>query len=100
MGPRSPAQPLRNITDHTPRRIAAGQNTSYILAHPNDKYSDLPRHPAEIDVPDFCFVCEKDNGDDDPLLECEKVRALGDRRYVLVELMSPRSVITLSISNV
>lgn len=81
------------------RRIAAGQNTSYILAHPNDKYSDLPRHPAEIDVPDFCFVCETDNGDEDPLLECEKVRLSSDKHYVL-ELMSPLSVTTRSISNV
>ncbi len=90
---------MRNITDHTRRRIAAGQNTSYILAHPNDKYSDLPRHPAEIDVPDFCFVCEKDNGDDDPLLECEKVRLSSDRHCVDLELTSPFSVITRSTSN-
>ncbi|OJT07597.1 Protein RCC2 -like protein [Trametes pubescens] len=72
--PKSSTKPLQHkpLTGIDVLQIAAGQNTSYILAHPNDKYSDLPRHPAEIDVPDFCFVCEKDNGDDDPLLECEK----------------------------
>ncbi|EIW58162.1 RCC1/BLIP-II [Trametes versicolor FP-101664 SS1] len=72
--PKSSTKPLQHkpLTGIDVLQIAAGQNTSYILAHPNDKYSDLPRHPAEIDVPDFCFVCETDNGDDDPLLECEK----------------------------
>lgn len=54
-------------------RIAAGQNTTYILAHPNEQFSDLPRHPLNIEAPDFCVVCNEDHGDDDAPLECDKV---------------------------
>jgi hypothetical protein len=53
--------------------VAAGQHTTLFLAKPNAKLSDLPRHPAEVDAPDLCIVCAKDNGDDDPALECDKV---------------------------
>ena len=53
--------------------IAAGQNTTFFLARPNDKYSDLPRHPADLDTPQECIVCSQDNGDDDSPLECDKV---------------------------
>jgi len=52
--------------------VAAGQHTTLFLAKPNAKLSDLPRHP-EVDAPDLCVVCCKDNGDDDPALECDKV---------------------------
>lgn len=53
--------------------IAAGQNTTFFLARPNDKYSDLPRHPADLDTPQDCIVCSQDNGEDDSPLECDKV---------------------------
>jgi hypothetical protein len=51
--------------------IAAGQNTTLILARPNAKLSELPRHPFEVDAPPLCVACEKETEDDDPL-ECEK----------------------------
>jgi len=53
--------------------IAPGQNTTFFLARPNDKLSDLPRHPADLDTPQECIVCFQDNGDDDSPLECDKV---------------------------
>ncbi|KIJ65345.1 hypothetical protein HYDPIDRAFT_88099 [Hydnomerulius pinastri MD-312] len=52
--------------------VAAGQHSTLFLAKPNEKFSDLPRHPLEVDAPELCLVCEKDNGDDDPALECDK----------------------------
>lgn len=54
--------------------VAAGQHTTLFLAKPNEQFSDLPRHP-EVDAPEFCLVCDKDNGDEDPALECDKVRS-------------------------
>lgn len=51
--------------------IAAGQNTTYFLATPSDKLSDLPRHPADLEAPEVCLVCHKDSGDP---LACDKVR--------------------------
>lgn len=53
--------------------IAAGQNTTCLLATPNQKLSDLPRHPFEVNPPPACVGCGKDNGEDDDPLECEKV---------------------------
>jgi len=32
----------------------------------------LPRHPFDMEPPEVCVVCEKDTGEDDSLLECEK----------------------------
>ena len=55
--------------------IAAGQNTTFFLARPNEKLSDLPRHPADLDTPQECIVCCHDNGEDDSPLECDKVHA-------------------------
>ncbi|KAF8514474.1 RCC1/BLIP-II [Gautieria morchelliformis] len=53
--------------------IAAGQNTTFFLAKPNEKLSDLPRHPVQLDgVPQACVICEEDRGDEDSPLECEK----------------------------
>ncbi|KAH8111777.1 RCC1/BLIP-II [Phellopilus nigrolimitatus] len=52
--------------------IAASQNTTFFLARPNEKLSDLPRHPALVDSPDECVVCGKDKGDADSPLECDK----------------------------
>ncbi|KAH7919448.1 RCC1/BLIP-II [Leucogyrophana mollusca] len=62
-------QPLNGIEILS---VAAGAHTTLFLAKPNDKFSDLPRHPLEVDAPDLCVVCNKDNGDDDPALECDK----------------------------
>jgi hypothetical protein len=56
-----------------PSSVAAGQHTTLFLAKPNAKFSDLPRYPLEVDAPELCIVCDKDNGDDDPALECDKV---------------------------
>jgi len=53
-------------------QIAAGQNTTLFLARPNQKLSDLPRHPEHVDAPETCVVCNKETGDDDSPLECEK----------------------------
>jgi hypothetical protein len=61
-------QPLAGIQVFS---VAAGQHTTLFLAKPSEKLSDLPRHP-EVDAPELCLVCNKDNGDDDPALECDK----------------------------
>ncbi|EIN06350.1 RCC1/BLIP-II [Punctularia strigosozonata HHB-11173 SS5] len=53
-------------------QIAAGQNTTLFLARSNEKLSELPRHPEEVDPPEVCVVCNDDKGEDVPLLECEK----------------------------
>jgi len=52
-------------------QVAGGQNTTYFLANPNEKLTDLPRHPADLDSPDQCIAC---NAEDDatPLLACDK----------------------------
>ncbi|KAJ7173734.1 regulator of chromosome condensation 1/beta-lactamase-inhibitor protein II [Mycena filopes] len=56
--------------------IAAGQNTTLFLAKPTGKYSDLPRHPIDVEPPDACVQCGQDQGDDgDEVLECEKCDA-------------------------
>jgi len=41
-----------------------------LLAKPNDKFSDLPRHPCDVQSPQECVRCKKDDGDP---LECDKV---------------------------
>ncbi|KAG5652910.1 hypothetical protein H0H81_003110 [Sphagnurus paluster] len=75
--PKSATKPTRsvplvgvNVFD-----IAAGQNTTVLLARPNDKMSDLPRHPEEVDPPPLCVRCGKENGEDDSPLECDKCDA-------------------------
>ncbi|KAH0836905.1 regulator of chromosome condensation 1/beta-lactamase-inhibitor protein II [Lanmaoa asiatica] len=57
--------------------LAAGQHTTLFLVKPDDKFSDLPRHP-EVDAPELCLICNKDNGDDDPALECDKAIPEGE----------------------
>ena len=78
------------------RSVTAGQNTSFFLVTPNEKYSDLPRHPFELDTPDECMVCRKDHGDP---LACDKVfliafSLLSPTALVLI-LTSTRSAISL-----
>lgn len=53
--------------------IAAGQNTTLFLAKSNEKFSDMPRHPEQVDAPSYCVKCNRDNGEDDSPLECDKV---------------------------
>ncbi|KAH8104111.1 RCC1/BLIP-II [Cristinia sonorae] len=53
-------------------QVSAAQNTTFFLAEPSEKLSDLPRHPLEMEAPELCVMCNKDNGDDDSPLECEK----------------------------
>jgi hypothetical protein len=53
--------------------IAAGQNTTFFLAKPNAKLSDLPRHPVDVHPSPECMVCGIDEGDDDDALQCDKV---------------------------
>ena len=55
--------------------IAAAQNTTIFLAKPNDRFSDIPRHPEEVDACNLCVICTKDNGEDDSPLECDKCDA-------------------------
>ena len=57
-------------------RVAAGQNTTFFIAKPSEKLSDLPRHPFEMEAPELCVVCNQDTGDDPNLLVCERVRAV------------------------
>jgi len=63
------SQPLIGINVYD---IIAGQNTAYFLVTPNEKYSDLPRHPVDLEAPELCVKCKKDNGDDDSPLACDK----------------------------
>jgi len=35
----------------------------------------MPRHPEEVDAPSFCVICNKDTGEDDSPLECDKCDA-------------------------
>lgn len=78
-----PVLPLLTSCDS----IAAGQNTTLFLAKPTGKYSDLPRHPIDVDPPEACIQCGEDQGDDgDEVLECEKVcarRALVSYCYLI-----------------
>ncbi|PPQ97999.1 hypothetical protein CVT26_003061 [Gymnopilus dilepis] len=55
--------------------IAAGQNTTCFLAKPNEKFSDMPRHPEDVNPPPLCVGCGKDHGEDDSPLECDKCDA-------------------------
>ncbi|KAF8075359.1 regulator of chromosome condensation 1/beta-lactamase-inhibitor protein II [Lyophyllum atratum] len=69
--------------------IAAGQNTTVLLAKPNDKMSDLPRHPEDVQPPPLCVVCKTERGEDDSPLECDKC----DSPYHLGCLTPPLSAV-------
>ena len=60
----------RFVADRKWNSVIGGQNTTLFLVTPNEKYSELPRHPVELDTPDECMVCHKDDGDP---LACDKV---------------------------
>ncbi|KAH6915623.1 regulator of chromosome condensation 1/beta-lactamase-inhibitor protein II [Coprinopsis sp. MPI-PUGE-AT-0042] len=72
--PKSATKPTKNVplTGIEVFDIAAGQNTTILLVHPNDKFSDLPRHPEDVQPPTVCGGCKKDDGDP---LECDKCDA-------------------------
>ncbi|KAM5532222.1 hypothetical protein V8D89_014122 [Ganoderma adspersum] len=72
--PKSATKPTQNkpLAGIEILQVAGGQNTSFILARPSDKFSDLPRHPYEVNPPDICVVCDQDNGEEDSPLECDK----------------------------
>jgi hypothetical protein len=56
--------------------IAAGQNTTVFLARPTgEPYSELERHPSELEVPEECLACAVGDDEDEsnPLLACDKV---------------------------
>ena len=66
---------VKVIEINIPDSIAAGQNTTYFLAVPGE--TELPRHPEEVDHHEACIVCQKDLGDAELEIECEKVRGIG-----------------------
>ncbi|KAI0692446.1 RCC1 BLIP-II [Cytidiella melzeri] len=72
--PKSATKPTRHqpLVGIDVFQVAAGQNTTFFLAKPNDKLSDLPRYPIDMEPPELCVLCEQDTGEDDSLLECEK----------------------------
>ncbi|KAI0825648.1 RCC1/BLIP-II [Irpex lacteus] len=72
--PKSATKPIRHqpLIGIEVLQVAAGQNTTFFLVKPNEKYSDLPRHPLEMEPPELCVECNKDTGEDESLLECEK----------------------------
>lgn len=73
--PKSSTKPTKNIPLQEIEiiDIAPGQNTTVLLAKPNDdKFSDLPRHPIDVQPPQECVGCKRDDGDP---LECDKCDA-------------------------
>lgn len=69
--PKSATKPTRNATLNglDVLDIAAGQNTTVFLVKPSENFSDMPRHPVEVDPPEACMGCGRDYGDP---LECDK----------------------------
>ncbi|KAI0041832.1 RCC1/BLIP-II [Auriscalpium vulgare] len=88
---KSATKPIRNQTliGIDVYAVIGGQNTSYFLVTPNEKYSDLPRHPADLEAPENCMVCSQDHGDDDSPLACDKC----DQPYHLGCLRPPLSAV-------
>ncbi|KAI0032961.1 RCC1/BLIP-II [Vararia minispora EC-137] len=94
LGPNEPKS-MTKPTRHQPLigidvfAVASGQNTVYYLVTPNEKYSDLPRHPVDLETPEECVVCVQDHGEDDSPLACDKC----DSPYHLGCLKPPLSAI-------
>lgn len=86
--PKSATKPTKSVplTGIEVFDIAAGQNTTLFIAHPNDKFADMPRHPVDLDPPQACIVCRKDDGDP---LECDKC----DSTYHLACLTPPLNAV-------
>ncbi|TFY60833.1 hypothetical protein EVG20_g7279, partial [Dentipellis fragilis] len=72
--PKSATKPTRNqpLIGIDVFDVIPGQNTTYFLVSPNEKYSDLPRHPLDLETSDTCVRCNRETSDDDAPLECEK----------------------------
>ncbi|KAI9433482.1 RCC1/BLIP-II [Lactarius indigo] len=72
--PKSATKPQRNqpLVGIDVFDITAGQNTAFFLVTPNEKYSDLQRHPSELDTPEECLICHQDNGDPLACDKCDK----------------------------
>ncbi|KAK2467166.1 hypothetical protein APHAL10511_000715 [Amanita phalloides] len=72
--PKSATKPTRNTTLNglDMLDIAAGQNTTLFLVQKSDRFSEMPRHPVEVDAPEVCVGCKRDWGDP---LECDKCDA-------------------------
>lgn len=70
--PKSATKPTKNVplTGVQVFDVAAGQNTTVLIAQPNEKMSDLPRHP-DVDAPEICVVCNREREDSEPLI-CDK----------------------------
>ncbi|KAF5379474.1 hypothetical protein D9615_006654 [Tricholomella constricta] len=83
--PKSATKPTRSIplVGVEVFDIAAGQNTTVLLAKPNDKMSDLARHPIEVQPPPLCVRCGTENGEEDSPLECDKDSPLSLSFYFL-----------------
>ena len=69
--PKSATKPTRNIPLNglDVVDIAAGQNTTVLLVRSSDTFSEMPRHPVEVEPPEACVGCGRDYGDP---LECDK----------------------------
>ncbi|KAI9455036.1 RCC1/BLIP-II [Russula earlei] len=72
--PKSATKPTRNqpLIGIDVFDVTAGQNTTFFLVTPNEKYSELPRHPVELDTPDECMICRLDHGDPLACDKCDK----------------------------
>ncbi|KAH9988564.1 regulator of chromosome condensation 1/beta-lactamase-inhibitor protein II [Russula vinacea] len=86
--PKSATKPTRNqpLIGIDVFDVIGGQNTTLFLVTPNEKYSDLPRHPVELDTPEECMICHKDDGDP---LACDKC----DKPYHFTCLTPPLAAI-------
>jgi len=72
--PKSATKPTRNqpLIGIDVFDVIGGQNTTFFLVTPNEKYSELPRHPVELDTPEECMICRKDDGDPLACDKCDK----------------------------
>jgi hypothetical protein len=86
--PKSATKPTRNqpLIGIDVFDVIGSQNTTLFLVAPNEKYSDLPRHPVELDTPEECMICHKDDGDP---LACDKC----DKPYHFTCLTPPLAAI-------
>jgi hypothetical protein len=69
MLPYTPKTPADHLIHHS---VAASAYTTYWLVHPNSKSGALDRWPLEVESPEDCVVCGKEEKGNNPL-ECEKV---------------------------
>jgi len=89
--PKSCTKPIKNqpLSGIDVFDIAGGQNTTFFLAKPSSKLSDLPRHPVDVNPSPECVVCGIDEGDDDAALQCDKC----DNPYHLKCLKPPLTAV-------